>query len=138
MNTIQLFRDYSPDLKDTLCRLFRFITKFKDSEESGLKPVDFTAEGIGYAYDRTHAHGANEKFCIKFSQTLDLIKVLVDEQPVEIYEVSYDKPDILNMANIITHKFKETFRGYESLVYSLIIFKHKYKYKENFKMVKIN
>lgn len=93
METIEKFRAYSPDLKDSLCRLYRYIDKFKDVTDPNrphLNDVGFTVRGVAFAYDNITILPCTEKYATKFMHTLDLVKVLVDEQPSKTYEISYN------------------------------------------------
>lgn len=67
--------EYSPRLKDMLCRTYKFIERFKDEKTY----VDFTISGVMKVGD------VNEKYATKFLKLLPEIKQLVEEQPHHIY-----------------------------------------------------
>ena len=130
METIEKFRAYSPNLKDSLCQLYRYIDKFKDVNDNPVvKHVNFTVEGVRIAYNNITILNTTEKYATKFMQTLDLVKVLVDEQPTEVYEVSYKYTNEDEESIVPDVTYTRTFRSYdsESLLCQLELSKHEHK-----------
>ena len=87
--------NYSIGLKDDLCRLYNYIERHSGNNEGYLKLINFTEEGIHWAFVNLSLDGnPNKKYVNKFFNNLDLIRELTKYQPSKLVEFTEKKYDI--------------------------------------------
>lgn len=96
-------KEYSIDLKDHLCKIYRFIEREK---------LQFSTPHVYIADNATSIGGGSMKFAEKFVQELESIKDLVSKQPV--IEVVYEEFTINDKDEEVVVKtdIKETLRTF--------------------------
>jgi hypothetical protein len=73
--------NYSPRTKDQLCRVYDHIVKFKGNPKF---LVDFTENGVAYAYNQKIGLTGAKKWVEKFLSELESIKGLSEKQPLKV------------------------------------------------------
>lgn len=97
-------KDFSPNLKDSLVRLYNFIEKFKDTKEW----CQFTVDGVNKASHHLTGSFVGKAYAERFIKELNLIKDLASNQPEHVYNVTYNMTgeDNVEFNNIVEYRIK--------------------------------
>jgi hypothetical protein len=89
IKTKKEFKEFTPTLKDMLCRLYNYIERFRKERTY----ISFTEEGLYMATSAIEITGrCSEKYAKIFLANLDQIKTLTELQPITTLEITLRVP----------------------------------------------